>query len=605
MRKWVAAPFPPNTANYGTLTSAGGEDTASAPGQSPRPQRLENVVPVGQGYYEQVADWRSTATCENGSATENNAVCGIFAFATQGGASAPSAGVAFSFNVVDQAIYLHQLGEDGSILRTLTAYSGYTQAQPPQMTGVEMFGKFYFCEDGREAAADRLGMGVFDPTSTGTITIPTYDLGGGANPLQFKGIAKFGGLLCGWGYESKTTPDAPHLLTYCKYTDPTTWVPDTTSTSAGQVVVGTLNLPIVACATSGPYLILGKATEVFRLTGDYSANLGYTQIGTIGPVSTTGIVSNGDSAYWVAGRGPMVSTSGGLVTSLGVDRLTRRWATFFDLTRTVLCHDPDRTRIGMLLRRQTDLAGTPQTAAWPDWILWYDYIRDAFYNHQAPTTCAAFGVISGPSVATGGPIGTPQSLTTTGITNTSAVLSWVHTGGGDPTAFISIEYKLSSASTWTVVGPAAPGTVTYTITGLIRVTAYDWRLRYFKNGQYGSYTSTQSFTTTSTGIVNDPTNFRWRVSSSSTVGGKTYITITFSWVTDASAGSWALFENTANDAATAARVSSGAASATSTSLTKLLSTTPYYYWIQATSPDGGITSHQVLVTPIPVTYNEA
>lgn len=587
----------------------GGEDSASAPLARNLPQQIENFVPLGPAFWEQVADWVAVGTCENLTPVENTAVCGIFPFATQGGASAPSAGVAFSFNAADQAIYLHQLGEDGSILRTLTAYTGYTPSAPPQMTGVELFGKFYFCADGREAAADRLGMGVFDPTGAGSVTIPSYDIdGAGAGVLKFKGLCVHrGGTLAGWGYSgTAASPDAPHLWMYAKYGAPDTWVPDLTDTTAGSFVVGRLNVPIVACAASGPYTLIGKASEMYALDGDYSAQFYVRQMATAnGPISTTGMTSTGPLAVWVTDQGPAYSLQGSAPVLFGTNRLTQRWLTYFDLTYSTVKYVGSQNRVGMLLRRQATMLGVPVTQAWPDQLLWWDTVRDAFYVHDAPETCFTFGVISGPSAALSGPIGTPTSLSATASPGNpmQATLAWSNSGG-DSTAAVSVEFKAPTDATYTVVGPATPGTTGWTLTGLVAATTYTWRLRYFKNGSYGSYVTGPAFTTISSAVPVSPAVFTYQGGGSTVIGGRTYWTAVFAWSGQAgNAGATVrLLQGRIPSAGAASVVATLGLGSTGTSQQQLESTVNEYYWVQTANSDGSTDTPRAL-TGSPIQYN--
>lgn len=588
-----------------------GEDSASAPLARNQPQRIENLYPVGPSFWAQVPDWVPVGTCVNLSAVENNAVCGIFPFATQGGAGAPTAGIAFSFNAVDQTIYLHQLGEDGSILRTLTAYSGYTPSAPPQMTGVELFGKFYFCADGREAATDRLGMGVFDPTGAGTVTIPSYDVdGSGTGVLKFKGICVHrGGTLAGWGYSGNAaSPDAPHLWMYCKYTDPTTWTPDLTDTSAGSIVVGRLNVPIIACAASGLYTIIGKESEMYGLDGDFGAQFYTRQMANAnGPVSTTGMCTTGPLAVWMSNQGPAYSQLGAAPVLFGTNRLTKRFGTYFDLTYCTAKYHGTLNRVGFLLRRQATMDAVPVTEAWPTQLLWWDTVRNAFYIHDAPSECFTFGPIGGPGTSVGGPSGTPSSLVATPSTGdpTVAELTWSNSGG-DSTALVSVEYKVSTDSGWTVVGPSPAGSTGWVLTGLAAATTYNWRLRYFKNGSYGSYATGSDFLTISSAVPVSPTSMTYTGGGSTIVGGKTYWTVLLAWTGQAGNGGAVVrvLKNGTNNSATAFVIATLPLGSSGTSHQELQSSANVYFWAQTVNSDGSTDTPRAL-TGAPIQFNAA
>ena len=590
MRRWTGVPAP-------TLT---GEDTGTSPYQGIRPARVENARLTGVGVLEQEPDWRVADTCKDTTPTENDAVCGIFPFATQGTASAASAGIAFSFDNSANKLWLHQLGEDSTILRTLQAYTGYTEAAPPQMTGFEYFGKFVACPDGREAAASRLGLGIYDPAAN-TFTIPTLDLVAGsaaAAALRFKGIAKHqGATVMGWGYGDEETGnvDLPHILRGARYatddlTNVTNWRVDNTDAGPWEIAVGTLGLPIVACATAGPASIIGKATEVFALTGAFIGQMGYNFIGTQGPVSTTGMTSTGTMAVWMAKQGPAVSINGGEVRLIHPDWLTRRMLTYFDLAYTCAVHQKDQNRVGFLLRRRTTIDGAPLTGYWADQILWWDYARDELYVQGTPTTCFCIGTTDGPGISLAGPAGTPANLVST-PTSSSASLGWDHSVG-DPSAAVSIEYRVTGTSTFTVVGPAPAGAVAWLLSGLTPSTGYDWRLRYFKNNQYGSYTSTATFTTAAGSAVGTPSGLAGTTTSTYSTGGKTYSVGQVSWIQgDFSSGARTDVLESLDSTFSHASVLYNIAAGTTSVTTEQLVTSPAavrYYWVRHVLADGTV-----------------
>lgn len=590
---WTAMPLP---------LFLGGENTSSAPLVSQEAARLENALITGAGVVAQIPDWRVADTCDDGggSPVESDAVCGIFPFSVQGSASAASAGVAFSFDTSGNKIYLHQLGEDDTILRTLDAITSYTETKPPQMTGFEMFSKFFFCPDGREAVASRKGLHYYEP-SANTVTQVSADVGGGSAVLRFKGIAKHrGGTILGWGYYDASTPDRPEMVRYCKYGEPLTWVADATPTTAGYFQIGTRGLPVTACAASGQVTIIGKPTEIFALDGDYSEQFYAPQIGQAhGPLSVTGMVSTGPLAVWMGEQGPAFSDNGGRVQLLATDRLTRRLATYYDLTWSWAVHDSPRTRVGWLLRRRYSLAGVALTAAWGDEILWWDYQRDTFTVQGTPTTCFSIGTTEGPQLTLAGPSGDPSSLAVGVETSTTAPLSWSH-ATGDEAAEIYLEYKPSSGSTWTVVGPIAPGTVAYTLTGLTHTTDYDWRGRYFRNGQYSDpYQNGPTITTTGPSSVATPADFIVLDSGSYTSKGVLYGYNTLQWTNmELSSGAVTLvYEGTTAVAADAVAVSTiPVASGSGTTLSKVASATDYYYWVTHRSVEGVESTKLALAT---------
>ena len=585
----------------------GGEDTATAPLVSQDAMRLENALLTGIGVVAQIPDWRVAATCTNGAVTplETVAVCAIFPFAERGTATGESAGVAFSFDPVNNKILLHQIGEDDTILRTVDAITGYTEALPPQITGFEMFAKFYFCADGREEAANRTGLHVFDP-ETGVCTQITADVGGGVAPLRFKGIAKHrGATILGWGYYDNAEPDRPEVVRYCKYGYPDVWVPDTDPTTASWFQLGTRGLPVTAAAASGQYTILGKPTEIFALDGDYSEQFYAQPIGQAhGPLSVTGMVSTGPLAVWMSEQGPVLSSNGARPELIGTNRLTRRMATYYSLTYACAVHDSPRTRVGWLLRRATDLDGVGLDGAWGDQILWWDYQRDAFTVQGTPTTCFAIGTTEGAQLNLVGPVGVP--IPTNNVpTGTTCALSWIH-AGGDERASIYLEYRPTSASVWTVVGPMPPGTTATTITGLSVHTKYTWRLRYYRNGQYGAYVVGNDFTTLAVADAQQPSSFVVTNNSREVLKGVAYGFLTLRWVNvEQSTGTVTeVWEGTTSDFAAATQVATLPLPTNSWSNSRVSSGTFYWYWVRARNGSGYL-SPETALAENPINYGLA
>lgn len=495
-RKWTTTALP--------IQGSGGEQPDAGPGllEPGRAKLIKNGVIVGPGVVAQEADWLKADTCKNlaGTPVEGHAVCGIFPFAQQGGASAPSAGIVFSFNSTDNTVYLHQLGETGLILRTLTAFTGYTNALPPQITGFEMFGKFYFVPYRTdEGVASRFGMGVFDPAGAGVITFPTFTLSGGAaTALRFRGISNHrGGTILGWGYYTEGDQDEPHVLRFNKYGAPDTWVPDTTDTTAGFINVGTLKLPIVACAMSGQYTIIGKETEIFALDGDFSAQFYYRRIGTAhGPVSTVGMVDIPEAAVWMALKGPAMSQNGNPIELIGIDRILRRFLSYMDLTTSCAVHDADRQRVLWGLRRKDDEDGNLVSSLFLTELLWWDYARNAFGTRSLPSPIFALGTIRGPGISLLPPTGVVSAIVASDVGFTTATISWTP---GDPSSDVTfqVQYRVTGTTPWTNAGTTPPATYSRGLSGLTGPSVhYDVQVRQIRNGQASAYVQALDLFTT-------------------------------------------------------------------------------------------------------------
>jgi hypothetical protein len=90
------------------------------------------------------------------------------------------------------------------------------------------------------------------------------------------------------------------------------------------------------------------------------------------------------------------------------------------------------------------------------------------------------------------PCNAPTSLTSTGITSTSATLNWASVGGATSYA---VEYKSNASATWIIAAGATTAT-TFTLINLNSATLYDWRIKTNCSASVSGYTAAQ-FTTTS------------------------------------------------------------------------------------------------------------
>jgi parallel beta-helix repeat protein len=87
------------------------------------------------------------------------------------------------------------------------------------------------------------------------------------------------------------------------------------------------------------------------------------------------------------------------------------------------------------------------------------------------------------------PCNAPTGLSSTSITTNSATVSWAAVSGA---VTYTVEYKLASASTWTVLANTA--STTQNITGLSASSLYDWRVKTNCTSNQSTYASVQ-FTT--------------------------------------------------------------------------------------------------------------
>lgn len=161
----------------------------------------------------------------------------------------------------------------------------------------------------------------------------------------------------------------------------------------------------------------------------------------------------------------------------------------------------------------------------------------------------------------------PAALNTTNITTSSATLSW---GSATGAVSYTVQYKLSTASTWTTAATATTAT-SVNISGLTAATAYQWQVRTNCTSTNTTY-SQASFTTNSTAAtcVSAPTALA--------VGSVTSSSAIVSWGAVSGATSYTVQYKTS-----AATTWTSLASTTSTSSTisGLLASTLYSWQVRA------------------------
>ena len=122
------------------------------------------------------------------------------------------------------------------------------------------------------------------------------------------------------------------------------------------------------------------------------------------------------------------------------------------------------------------------------------------YNWRVRATCATgagnYATANFTTTAAVALCGNPTGLSTTGITTTTATLTW--SAVANATSY-ALEYKLNTTATWTVFN-ATLSTTTASLTGLTAGTAYNWRVRANCANGSGAYVSV-NFTTMSSGVV--------------------------------------------------------------------------------------------------------
>ena len=118
--------------------------------------------------------------------------------------------------------------------------------------------------------------------------------------------------------------------------------------------------------------------------------------------------------------------------------------------------------------------------------------NNTVYNWQVKTDCSGYSATSDFTTTTssgggGTNCNAPISLSTTGITNTSAVLAWATVTGATQ---YTVQYKLNSTSAWTTAGNTYA--LNFNLAGLTAGQAYNWQVKV----NCSVYSATVNFTTT-------------------------------------------------------------------------------------------------------------
>lgn len=179
----------------------------------------------------------------------------------------------------------------------------------------------------------------------------------------------------------------------------------------------------------------------------------------------------------------------------------------------------------------------------------------------------------------GGGCAVPSGLSATGITQTAATLSWGAVSGA--TAY-NLQWKLSSASTWTTVSNLT-GT-SYSLSGLTANTTYNYQVQTVCGTTSSSYSAAASFATQSSSSCTDQYETNNTRNTAKVIPVNTNINMQIATSTDKD---WLRFSNTS-----------------STPRIKVdLTNLPFDYDLQlyrnstrlATSENGGTTSEQIIL----------
>jgi hypothetical protein len=126
------------------------------------------------------------------------------------------------------------------------------------------------------------------------------------------------------------------------------------------------------------------------------------------------------------------------------------------------------------------------------------------YNYQVSAVCSgvngSYSVASTFTTSAAATCGTPTTLAAASITTSGATVSWAAVTGA--TSY-NVQYKLSSATTWTTL---ASSTTSLALSGLTASTAYNYQVSAVCSGVSGSYSAASTFTTSAAATCGVPTS---------------------------------------------------------------------------------------------------
>jgi Alpha amylase, catalytic domain/Ig-like domain CHU_C associated/Fibronectin type III domain/Carbohydrate-binding module 48 (Isoamylase N-terminal domain) len=347
---------------------------------------------------------------------------------------------------------------------------------------------------------------------TGSTTAPTPSTTTVGNTIYYVSQT----LSCGEGPRAAITvtinaiPNAPTVTTpiaYCQnttatvlaatgtnllwYTAATGGTGSTTAPTASTTTVGTVTYYVSQTTTGceGPRAAIVVNTNITPAAPSASSPVTYCQNAT-----ATALNATGTNLLWYT-----AATGGTSSTTAPTPSTTTEGSTNYYVSQTAgICEGP-RANIIVNVTALPTVATvvTPVTycqnatatalSATGTNLLWYTVATGGTGSATAPTpTTTTAGSTTyyvaqtnacgeGPRVAivinvTATPAA-PTALTTTNVTLNSATLNWT----GAANNFYKVEYKLTTASTWTTIATGIQAT-TYNLTGLTIGSEYQWRV---------------------------------------------------------------------------------------------------------------------------------
>lgn len=346
------------------------------------------------------------------------------------------------------------------------------------------------------------------PVASATIVKLMSDLNADATveDLYFTGVASFQQHLWGWGFGSGTTASTGYRAELARFSGAIFSIGTQGLFSSGDSLtlghrVRSQREAIIAGYAAGNALFLGGPYLLTRVTG-FGRDSWYREpldssYGFVGP--KCGVAVGGTLYYW-SPAGPCRVRESGEVEPLFVP-IAAFVDTVINTQYITAGYDQDTQTVMFAVD-----TGTGVRTRVP-----FDVARNCWLGPDDDFGMALRGIGSvvpiytATAAATAGPTAAPSSASTTAVGVTIATANWTN---GDITSPTQVEIRQQGGSTWTVSTTVGAGISTYTFSGLIAGTAYEWRCAHVKDGIASSYLGPSASTqfTTSSGALSPPTN---------------------------------------------------------------------------------------------------
>lgn len=418
--------------------------------------------------------------------------------------------IAIAHSTVTSKVYLYRLpatmdgwyNAAGALVATASpqpcAVLWTSVTAPPDVWVAEGLGTLYIAQT---SAIDEAGLYyrtqtvVFSAAGVPTVAdLKANGTGGaaGADNAYFTAVWSFHQHLWGVGYGAGTTPGftsfRPELA---KFSGPSFGALQT----ADSIVIGdkvrALRERVINGAVAGNALFLGASKYLFRIVGygrdSWVVETLDQKYGPVGPKAGIGV---GHQFYYWTTRGLCRCADGGQPEPLW-DAIVGAVATVANESKIVLGFDSSTDRVLVLY----------DTGVGVRTLCAFDTRRDDYCSLDGDiglvVNCAGIVEPIYQSTATppAAPAG-PTIVSTTLVTNTTARYTW---SVGDALAQHELTYRIQGQPTYALAALTDAGVTVYDAAGLTAGTAYEWRLRAYKNGVYSAYvgpTAASQFTTT-------------------------------------------------------------------------------------------------------------